>query len=72
MAEKKYFDRLTKLEFCELISQQFQADYEVKDSVCELEQCEVVIPRTGSLRPRWFYLDGKQINFELIFKSTSK
>ena len=51
MAEKKYFDRLTKLEFCELISQQFQADYEVKDSVCELEPCEVVIPRTGSLKP---------------------
>ena len=69
MAENKYFDRLTKLEFCELISQQFQADYEVKDSVCELEPCEVVIPRTGSLRPRWFFKDGRQVDFDLIFGS---
>ena len=69
MAENKYFDRLTKLEFCELISQQFQADYEVKDSVCELEPCEVVIPRTPALRPRWFWLNGGQVDFDLIFGS---
>ena len=68
MAEKKYFDKLTKLEFCELISE-FEADYEVKDSVCELEPCEVVIPHTASLRPRWFYKDGRQVDFDLIFGS---
>ena len=69
MAEKKYFDRLTKLEFCELISQQFKADYEVKQSVCELEPCEVVIPHTPALRPRWFFKDGRQVDFDLIFGS---
>ena len=72
MAEKKYFDKLTKLEFCDMIGSDFQAEYEVKDSVCELEPCEVVIPRTASLRPRWFYLDGKQVDFELIFKRIGK
>ena len=67
MAEKKYFDKLTKFEFCKLIEQHFQADYEVKDSACDLEPCEVVIPRTPALRPRWFFKDGKQVDFDLIF-----
>ena len=67
MAEKKYFDKLTKGEFCDMISLDFQAGYEVKQSVCELEPCEVVIPHTASLRPRWFYKDGRQVDFELIF-----
>ena len=68
MAESKYFDKLTKREFCELIDEQFQAEYEIKDSVCELEPCEVVIPHTPALRPRWFYKEGKQVDFDLIFK----
>lgn len=72
MAEQKYFDKLTKLEFCDMIKQDFMAGYEVKQSVCELEPCEVVIPHTPALRPRWFWMDGRQVNFELIFKSTSK
>ena len=67
MAESKYFDKLTKREFCQLIDQHFQADYEVKDSACDLEPCEVVIPHTPALRPRWFYKDGRQVDFELIF-----
>ena len=67
MAEQKYFDKLTMREFCDMISRDFQADYEVKSSVCELEPCEVVIPHTASLRPRWFYKDGRQVDFELIF-----
>ena len=67
MAESKYFDKLTKREFCDMIGRDFQAGYEVKDSVCELEPCEVVIPHTASLRPRWFYKDGRQVDFELIF-----
>ena len=72
MAEKKYFDKLAKNEFCDMIGSDFQAEYEVKDSVCELEPCEVVIPRTLALRPRWFYLDGRQVDFDLIFKRIGK
>lgn len=68
MAEKKYFDKLTKIEFFELIVE-FGADYEVKDSACELEPCEVVIPHTPALRPRWFFKDGRQVDFDLIFGS---
>ena len=52
-----------------MIDEEFGADYEVKDSVCELEPCDVVIPRTPALRPRWFYKDGRQVDFELIFGS---
>ena len=69
MAEQKYFDKLTMREFCDMIERDFQSGYEVKESVCELEPCEVVIPHTQALRPRWFYLDGRQIDFELIFRS---
>ena len=69
MAESKYFDKLTKLEFCDMIKQDFMANYEVKDSVCELEPCEVVIPHTPALRPRWFFKDGRQVDFDLIFGS---
>ena len=36
MAESKYFDKLTKREFCDMIGRDFQADYEVKDSACDL------------------------------------
>ena len=69
MAEKKYFDKLAKNEFCDMIGRDFQAEYEVKDSVCDLEPCEVVIPHTQALRPRWFFKDGVQIDFDLIFRS---
>ena len=69
MAESKYFDKLTKREFCQLIDQHFQADYEVKESVCDLEPCEVEIPHTLALRPRWFFKDGRQVDFDLIFRS---
>lgn len=72
MAEKKYFDKLTKREFCNMISRDFSATYEVKDSVCEFEPCEVVIPRTPALRPRWFFKDGRQVDFDVVFKSESK
>ena len=72
MAESKYFDKLKKLEFCNMIGSDFQAGYEVKDSVCELEPCEVVIPLTSSLRPRWFFKDGRQVDFDLIFKRIGK
>ena len=69
MAEKKYFDKLKKSEFCDIIERDFQSGYEVKESVCELEPCEVVIPHTPALRPRWFFNDGRQVDFDLIFGS---
>ena len=69
MAEKKYFDKLKKSEFCDMIERDFQSGYEVKESVCELEPCEVVIPHTPALRPRWFFKDGRQVDFDLIFGS---
>ena len=69
MAESKYFDKLKKSEFCDMIERDFQAGYEVKESVCELEPCEVVIPHTPALRQRWFFKDGRQVDFDLIFGS---
>ena len=69
MAESKYFDKLKKSEFCDMIERDFQSGYEVKESVCELEPCEVVIPHTRALRPRWFFNDGRQVDFDLIFGS---
>lgn len=48
MAESKYFDKLKKSEFCDMIERDFQFVYEVKESVCS-ELCEVVIPHTPAL-----------------------
>ena len=69
MAESKYFDKKKKSEFCDMIERDFQSGYEVKESVCELEPCEVVIPHTPALRQRWFFNDGRQVDFDLIFGS---
>ena len=66
MAELRLLDRLTQKEFEEYLISSC-VNYDVCDSKVELEPVKVVVPRYSNIKPRWFWIEGGQVDKKLIY-----
>ena len=66
MAELRLLDRLTQKEFEEYLRSSC-VNYDVCDSKVELEPVKVVVPRYSNIKPRWFWIEGGQVDKKLIY-----
>ena len=66
MAELRLLDILTELEYKEYLK--FCCiTYDTHDSKIELESVIVIVPHQSNLKPRWFWLDGTQVERKLVY-----
>ena len=66
MAELRLLDILTELEYKEYLK--FCCiTHDTHNSKIELESVIVIVPHHSNLKPRWFWLDGTQVERKLVY-----